>query len=158
MLEATLDTECVENDLKDNDSDVEDELDIAIFDEEEMEEADAQMLALGDQEYQQYGEGWVKVSGCVDSGAADNVTNRDTVPHVPIRPSAGSKRGQTLISATGSKVAHEGAQQLQGYTAQGDEADMIMQITDVKKTLFSVPKICERGNRVIFGRGRGGNP
>jgi hypothetical protein len=146
LIMDKLDMEYAETDLGDE---------VNIFEEEEVEEADSHMLALGEHEQQQYGEGWVKVSGCMDSGAADHVTNRDTVPHVPIRPSPGSKRGQKFISATGSKAANEGEQQLQGYTAQGDEADMIMQITDVKKTLFSVPKICERGNRVIFGRGGG---
>ena len=122
--------------------------DIELFDEESVEEADHQMYALG--EYPKQDDQWVKVSGVVDSGAADHVTRRDTVPHVPIRPSAGSKRGQNFISATGNKAPNEGEQPLQGYTEQGDDTDMVMQITDVKKTLFSVGKICSRGNRVIL--------
>ena len=111
------------------------------------------MYGLGEQDNQD--ENWVKVSGVMDSGAADNVTSSDTVPHVPIRPSAGSKRGQNFVSACGQKRANEGEQLLQGYTDQGEEADMLMQITDVKKSLFSVKKICDRGNRVVFGRGGG---
>ena len=91
----------------------------------------------------------------MDSGAAKHVTNRGTVPHVPIVPSPGSLRNQSFISATGGRSPNEGEQHLQGCTDAGTPVDMNIQITDVNKSLFSVAEITERGNRVIFGRGGG---
>ena len=40
-------------------------------------------------------------------------------------------------------------------TEEGAMSDMVVQVTDVRKPLFSVTKLCDRGNRVIFGRGGG---
>ena len=36
-----------------------------------------------------------------------------------------------------------------------DDVDVLFQIADVSKPLVSVPAICERGNRVIFGKSGG---
>ena len=40
-------------------------------------------------------------------------------------------------------------------TEDGGSSSMIFQITDVKKPLCSISKICDRGNRVVFGRNGG---
>ena len=104
--------------------------------------------------HEKYNE-WVKVSSVVDSGAADNVTNRQTAPKVPVRPSEGSRRGQKYVAANGEKIMNEGEQELQVVTEEGAKANVKYQITDVKRPLMSVGKLCDRGNRVIFGRGGG---
>ena len=98
---------------------------------------------------------WLKVASVVDSGAAEHVTSRDMAPGVRITPSAGSRRGQTYVAANGDAMANEGEQALTVLTEEGAMADMTFQITDVRRPLCSVGKICDRGNRVIFGRGGG---
>ena len=40
-------------------------------------------------------------------------------------------------------------------TAEGVETEVLFQIADVSKPLVSVSTICERGNRVVFGKGGG---
>ena len=40
-------------------------------------------------------------------------------------------------------------------TKNGEECEVLFQIADVSKPLVSVSAICERGNRVIFGRSGG---
>ena len=111
------------------------------------------MLAFGDQPSQ--GNGWKKVSGVMDSGAADHCASKEAAPHVPVRPSPGARKGQHFVAANGDRVANEGEQTLHVMTEEGAETDMAVQITDVKKPLFSVTKLCGRGNRAVFGRGGG---
>ena len=98
---------------------------------------------------------WVKVASVVDSGAAEHVASREMAPNVRIAPSAGSRRGQKYVAANGESMANEGEQALQVMTEEGAATDMTFQITDVRRPLCSVGKICDRGNRVIFGRGGG---
>ena len=121
--------------------------------EDEPEEADETMLSFGEQHGSS--QGWVKLSGVVDSGASDHVANKAAAPHVPIKPSVGSIKGQNFIAANGDRVPNEGEQELHVVTEEGATSNMVVQVTDVKKPLFSVTKLCDRGNRVIFGRGGG---
>ena len=48
-----------------------------------------------------------------------------------------------------------GEQHLRAVTDEGDGTEVLFQIADVSKPLVSVSAICERGNRVIFGRNGG---
>ena len=98
---------------------------------------------------------WVKMRSVVDSGAADHVTNRETAPGVKVCPSPGSRRGQKYVAASGERIPNEGEQNLCVVTEAGAPAQMKYQITDVTRTLTSVAKLCDRGNRVTFGRGGG---
>ena len=98
---------------------------------------------------------YLRFRSVMDSGAADHVSNRATVPHVGIRPSAGSRAGRHFTTATGGEVPNEGEQELDIVTEEGGTSSMVFQITDVKKPLCSVSKICDRGNRVVFGRSGG---
>ena len=52
-------------------------------------------------------------------------------------------------------MASEGEQSLKVMTEEGATTDMTFQITDVRRPLCSVAKLCDRGNRVVFGRGGG---
>ena len=52
-------------------------------------------------------------------------------------------------------MANEGEQHLQIMTEEGTAAQIPWQITGVRKALMSVSKLCDRGNRVTFGRGGG---
>ena len=50
---------------------------------------------------------------------------------------------------------NQGEQTLALYTDEWDPASLVYQVTDVRRTLTSVAKLCDRGNRVVFGKGGG---
>ena len=53
-------------------------------------------------------------------------------------------------AANNTKIAVHGKKALRGYTNEGSEIGLDIQIADVKKALGSVRRICEDGNRVVF--------
>ena len=91
----------------------------------------------------------------VDSGASAPVAPPTMLPNVTVRPSPGSKRGQKFTSASKHKLNNLGEQRIMACTEEGDEGEVLFQIADVSKPLVSVSSICERGNRVIFGKSGG---
>ena len=91
----------------------------------------------------------------VDSGASVPVAPPSMLPHVAVTPSEGSTRGQKFTSASKHKSKNLGEQRARAYTEQGEPAEVLFQIADVSKPLVSVSAICERGNRVVFGRNGG---
>jgi hypothetical protein len=101
------------------------------------------------------GRTYKKISGLVDSGAVDSVTNDRTAPWIPIQQTAASRSGMKYTVADGRTVLNRGQQKFCGTTEDGLPIDMGIQITDVCKTLFSVRKIKEAGNIVIFGAEEG---
>ena len=98
---------------------------------------------------------WVKVDSVMDSGAAAPVAPPDMLPGVKIAPSPGSLRGQKYTSASKHKLKNLGQQHIQACTEEGDNTAVLFQIADVSKPLVSVGSICEKGNRVVFGRSGG---
>jgi hypothetical protein len=101
------------------------------------------------------GRTYKKVSGLVDSGAVDSVTNDKIAPWIPIQQTAASRSRLRYTVADGRTVLNKGQQNFSGTTEDGLPIDMGIQITDVCKTLFSVRKIKEAGNIVIFGADEG---
>ena len=91
---------------------------------------------------------WVRVESVMDSGASAPVAPPTMMPNVKVVPSEGSRRGQRWSSASKHKIDHLGEQHLKACTEEGDETEVLFQIA-------SVSTICERGNRVIFGRNGG---
>ena len=91
----------------------------------------------------------------MDSGAGEHVCGAKCAPTIPIRPSAGSRRGQRYVAANGGRLPNEGEQYMRMWTTEGTEADMIYQVAEVKRPLCSISRLCDRGNRVIFGSGGG---
>ena len=77
------------------------------------------------------------------------------LPNVKVEESEGSRRKQTFTSASKHKLINLGQQLICACTEEGDDMDVLFQIADVSKPLVSVSAICERGNRVIFGRSGG---
>ena len=106
-------------------------------------------------EWKEAVDGWTKVRGIMDSGAAQCVAPPDMAPGAPILPSAGSQRGQNYLAANGDRMPNMGEQKLQIMTADGGSADLGFQITGVTRPLFAVSEIADRGNRVIFGKNGG---
>jgi hypothetical protein len=101
------------------------------------------------------GQEWIIVKSIMDSGASAPVAPPSMGPNVPIVESPGSKRGQVYNTASQQKLANLGQQHLHAVTAEGAETEVLFQIADVSKPLVSVSTICERGNRVVFGKGGG---
>ena len=93
-----------------------------------------------------------KVKSIMDSGASAPVAPPDMLPNVKIRESPGSKRGQKFSSASKHKLKNLGEQQIHACTEEGDDMEILFQIADISKPLVSISSICERGNRVLFGR------
>ena len=98
---------------------------------------------------------WVKVDSVMDSGAAAPVAPPSMMPNVKIEPSPGSVRGQHFTSASSHKLKNLGQQRIHACTEDGEETSVLFQIADVSKPLVSVASICEKGNRVIFGKSGG---
>ena len=52
--------------------------------------------------------------------------------------------------ANGETVPNEGQRPIQGFTDSGHGMGITFQVTQVRKLLASVRKICEMGNKVVF--------
>ena len=98
---------------------------------------------------------WVKVESVMDSGAAAPVAPPSMLPNVKVEPSPGSRRGQNFTSASKHRLKNLGQQRIMACTEDGEETSVLFQIADVSKPLVSVAAICEKGNRVIFGKSGG---
>ena len=59
------------------------------------------------------------------------------------------------MAANGERMLNEGQHHLRVATEDGSMVDMVFQVTAVKRPLCSAGEICDRGNRVTFGRGGG---
>ena len=86
----------------------------------------------------------------IDSGASGNVIGKDAVPECPLRPSAGSMAGATYVTANGTEMPNRGEQRVRVLTREGAACELRMQITDVRKPLMSVARICDTGHKVVF--------
>ena len=94
---------------------------------------------------------WRRVRSVMDSGASDNCGPPELAPEVPIEESPGSKRGQRYAAAGGKNIENLGEKTVQMTTDLGQEVLGTWQMAEVVRPLNSVKKICEKGNRVIFG-------
>ena len=96
----------------------------------------------------------------IDSGASENVIGHSVVPGCPTRPSAGSRAGVSYVAANGMQMPNRGEKRVRVRTKEGCCCELKMQVTDVRKPLMSVSKICDAGHRVTFwstgGGGRSG--
>ena len=101
------------------------------------------------------GKRWIKVESVVDSGAAAPVAPPSMAPNVQVVPSEGSRRGQKWTTASKHKISNLGQQRIHACTESGNPTDVLFQIAEVGKPLVSVSALCEKGNRVIFGRAGG---
>ena len=86
----------------------------------------------------------------IDSGAAESVINGEEAPHVPTLPSPGSLSGVEYVNANGSTMPNRGQKVVPVRLGDGSACDLKMQVTDVKRTLLSVGKVCDAGHRVVF--------
>ena len=86
----------------------------------------------------------------VDSGAAEHVIPTGMVPQHLVQEGESKRKGVHYIAANGSRIPNRGQRRVRLETKDSTNPQMTFQITDVKKPLASVAKICGYNNRVIF--------
>ena len=91
----------------------------------------------------------------IDSGASENVIGPSMVPSFPVVKSEGSKEGVKYVTANGTVMPNRGEQHVHVVTKEGHKCMLNMQVTDVKKPLMSVARICDAGHEVVFTAGGG---
>ena len=112
------------------------------------------LLAVSDWRAE-HAQGWVRVESVVDSGASAPVAPLTMAPGHETRQSRGSMEGRSFSDASGGELRNLGEQELNIVTDAGMEAKVLFQLADITRPLMSVSSICDRGNRVLFGRGGG---
>ena len=91
-----------------------------------------------------------KLSITVDSGAVDHVTTKKVGDKLGTTETEASKKGMHYRAANGSQIKNHGACEAKGKTDEGTEVEMKFQVADVTKTLGSVRRMTQAGNRVVF--------
>ena len=105
--------------------------------------------------WRQETDGWHMIEVVLDSGAADSVCPKDMCPHFAVEDSAASKAGVYYTGANGGKLFNLGQTHVPICLENGARTLATFQIADVSRPLMSVSKVCEMGNRVIFGANGG---
>ena len=86
----------------------------------------------------------------VDSAADESVCPRQWAAHFGTGP---KERDLKLVNASGGPIAHYGSRKV-AFRLDGTTGRILgvgFEVTDVKKPLMSVKRICEKGNIVQFG-------
>jgi hypothetical protein len=100
-------------------------------------------------------QGWHMIEVVLDSGAADSVCPKDMCPQFGIEDSAASKSGVYYTGANGGKLMNLGQTHIPICLENGARTLATFQVADVSRPLMSVAKVCEMGNRVLFGANGG---
>ena len=90
------------------------------------------------------------ISVTVDSGAGDNVTNKDEAPEYEVETSDHPEKDTAYILPDGRVIRNEGVKNVKVITEEGAKCTVKMQVTDVRKSLMSVSRVCDEGHRVVF--------
>ena len=100
-------------------------------------------------------QGWHQIEVVLDSGAADSVCPKDTCPQFAMEDSEASKAGVYYTGANGGKLFNLGQTHVPVALDNGARTLATFQVADVSRPLMSVSKVCEMGNRVVFGANGG---
>ena len=98
-------------------------------------------------------EGFIKISGVVDSGSIDNVFKKDDGGWLPIRETQASRSKSYYTDAGGHKICNEGERFLEGLTNEGQHMRSKVQVGELTKSLWSVRETKKANNIVAFGLG-----
>ena len=94
--------------------------------------------------------GWEKISAIVDTGAEESVAP-ESVAKAQLRPSSGSRKGQTFCAADGGVLPNVGEKSLVIHPEHARQSfKATYQITEVTKPLMSVAKMTDNGLEVTF--------
>ena len=91
----------------------------------------------------------------IDSGAAETVTSEEEIPEYPTIQPSGPERETQYVLPDGGMVKNKGEKHVEITTGEGAKCTVRMQVTQVRKSLMSVSKVCDAGHRVIFERNGG---
>ena len=86
----------------------------------------------------------------VDSAADESVCPTDWGKHFGLSAVANDQRMQ-FVNASGGKIQHYGSRRVVVQSVSGENLAMRFQVTDVRKPLLAVSRLCEQGNCVRFG-------
>ena len=86
----------------------------------------------------------------VDSAADESVCPAEWGEHFGLKPVAEDDQ-QPFVNASGGRINHYGSRRVVVQAASGENLAMNFQVTDVRKPLLSVSRLCEQGNLVQFG-------
>ena len=100
-------------------------------------------------------QGWTRVKVIMDSGAAESVCPRSMAPSFKIEDSIASRAGVYYTSANGGKIMNLGQQHIPVLLANGSRSVLTFQVADVSRPPMSIARLCEMGNRVLFGANGG---
>ena len=90
---------------------------------------------------------WQKVTGVVDSGAAENVM----FPEIGIRQTERSKIGKGFKGPGGENIKNCGQQVMSVRTPEGFVRKSTWQVADVRRPLVSASHIIQAGNDLFIG-------
>ena len=99
--------------------------------------------------------GWHCVEVVLHSGAADSVCPKDMCTWFEVVDSEASKAGVYYTAANGGKLFNLGQTNVPIALDNVSRTMATFQVADVSRPLMSVSKVCEMGNRVIFGMSGG---
>ena len=119
---------------------------------EELEICPAQQEE-GEEQWQWRAEvGGARAEIIVDSAADESVCPQDWAWQFGTGP---SRKHLKLVNANGGSITHFGSRQVafQPDETAGRVLGVGFEVTDVKKPLLSVKRVCEKGNTVHFGPG-----
>ena len=87
----------------------------------------------------------------IDSGACEHVCPPSFAPSAPVNETVASRAGKCYSSADGGKLRNMGVKNVTAISALGQKTQIKLQVAEnLTKTLFSVSKLEQSGNSVIF--------
>lgn len=92
------------------------------------------------------------------AGASENVLSDALVPHVQTVPSQGSGEGARCVAANGCSMPIRGKKAVETVSEEEHRCLLNMQVTDVKKSLMRVMRICDAGHSATFRKDGGAIP
>jgi hypothetical protein len=95
-----------------------------------------------------------KIKFTVDSGAAAAVCEKSDAKDFPTIY-VGSESLAKYLMPNSEVAENDGEKHLKVKTAEGEKFIVRTQLTDVRKPLMSVSKVCDEGNIVVFKQGGG---
>ena len=95
---------------------------------------------------------WVKDEAAVDSGAIDCAANSARYPHLKVKQTPESQRGDCWTCAGGTEIRKEGEVELAWMTSEGDDHTVKIKTGAVGRTLISADRLLEKGHEVILSK------
>ena len=106
-----------------------------------------------DEELNMAEEEFITMEVTADSGAGDHVASKADAPGHPVKESAASRRGGKFVGAGGHKIPNQGEMLVRMEApCEGEDESSIaatFQGADVCRPLFSVARICDKGNNTM---------